>query len=132
MTLRLITILACSLTFALSGCGGGEGGSDNIDFSPSKLAFNGTEDEQIAAKTVDVNVGLSNSARYIGVISKNPDLASVSYEITHIDAFEMRVSPAFPLPKGTHNGAIEVLVCEDKSCNDVDDRGTLNYTITIN
>ncbi len=120
------------VALALAGCGGGEGGSDGIEFDPNSLSFTGTEGQPIPSQSVSVNVGLSETQRYIGVDNKTPELASVSYWVTHVDAFSMSITPVLGLKKGTYDGAVDALICEDAACNDVIDRGTYRYTITIN
>jgi len=131
--MKNLKIILCGVAFVLSGCGGGEGGSDGIDFDPGSLSFVGAAGQSISSKSVDVNVGFGSSKRYVGVNNKNPELASVSYKITHIDAFSMTITPAASrLGKGTHSGAVDALVCDDSACRDVIDRGTFKYTITIN
>lgn len=129
--MKNIKLLLCSAAFALSGCGG-EGGSHSIRFSPNSLSFTGSENQIIAAQTVKVNVDLGTSKRYVGVDNKNPELASVSYEVTHIDAFSMTIRPVSGLRKGTYNGSVDAMVCDDANCRDVNDRGNYKYTITIN
>ncbi len=125
-------LFLCAIIFALSGCGGGEGGSDSIEFSPNSLSFTGTENQSISSQTVKVNVDLGTTQRYVGVDNKNPELANVTYKVTHIDAFSMTITPVFGLKKGTYNGTVDALICDDANCRDVDDRGEYKYTITIN
>jgi hypothetical protein len=130
--MKPLKLFLCNLTFAVSGCGGGDGGSRNIEFRPSTVTFTGIENQPIPSQTVSVNVGLGDSRRYVGVENKSPGLASVYTDITHIDAFKVTVAPVSGLRKGTYNGAFDALVCRDTDCRDVLDRGAFQYTITIN
>jgi hypothetical protein len=128
-------LLCCLLTSVLAACGGGhgDGGSDGIEFSPSSLSFTGTQGQAISAKTVSVNVGTSSTRRYVGIDNKTPQFATATYAITHVlDAFSITITPVNGLIKGTYNGTVDALVCNDPACRDVADRGTLHYTITIN
>jgi hypothetical protein len=126
-------LLCCILTSVLAACGGGDGGSHGIEFSPDSLSFTGIEGETITAKTVSVNIGTSNSTRYVGIENKTPQYATATSAITHVlDAFSITITPVGGLTKGTYDGIVDALVCSDLACHDVVDRGTLHYTITIN
>ncbi|MES2536266.1 MAG: hypothetical protein V4632_10385 [Pseudomonadota bacterium] len=127
-------LLCCFLTSVLAACGdgGGDGGSDGIDLSPSSLSFAGIEGSSIPAQTVKANIGTSPSQRHVGVTNKSPDLVTVTYKITHIlDAYSITITPVNGLKKGSYSGTVDALVCKDSACNDVTDRGAINYTITI-
>jgi hypothetical protein len=125
--------MAVVLSAGLSACGGsGDGGSDYIDLSPSQLTFAGAVGQDIPAKTVDVNIGISPFPRFVDYANNNPSLVTVDMDIEAIDEFELRIKPATGLAQGTYTGTVDALVCEDDDCDDVNDRATIEYTITIN
>lgn len=130
--MKFLKYLSLSLPIVLAACGGGEGGSHSIDFSPDTLQFKAAAGQAIVPQSVSVDVGLDSSDRYVGVDNKTPSLASVTYNVTHIDAFSMTISPVSGLAKGTYTGKVDALVCYDSGCGDVADRGTYTYTIVIN
>jgi hypothetical protein len=128
--MQFLALVAATL---LSACGGGDGGSDNISFDRGGLMFTGAFGTTIPSQKVSVNVGLGTGStqRYVGVDNKTPSLVSVNYNVTHIDAFTVTLTPVPGLARGTYNSSIDVLVCSDVACNKVVDRAVFTYTIVI-
>lgn len=122
------------IALLVSACGGGDGGSNSITFDRGALMFTGAFGASIPSQQMGVNVGLGSgsSARYVGVENKKPSLVSITYNVTHIDAFTVTVTPVTGLSRGNYSGSADVLVCSDQACSDVKDRATFSYTIAIN
>ena len=131
--MKILQILVLMVAALLSACGGGDGGSNNINFDRGGLMFTGAFGTTIPSQKVSVNVGLGTggSERYVGVDNKTPSLIAVDYKVTHIDAFTVTLSPVPGLARGTYNSSVDVLVCSDEACKNVIDRAVFTYTIVI-
>lgn len=137
--MKITKLILCRTAFVvsaalLSACGGSDadGGSDDIDLSTSRLTFAGAVGQDIPSKTVDVNIGVSPFQRFVDYDNNNPNLVTVDLDIETIDEFELRIKPVSGLAQGTYSGTVDALICEDDDCDDVEDRATIEYTITIN